>query len=1245
MLAQIAFCFGLGWMVQRLVGHQDVFDGCLIALCLGAVAAWLAFSLAAQWFAQRAGTAASSTVSLLVFDKVVALGASRVRVVDDARISALMGDGAEKLRPYFSNYLPQFFYAVLAPLTLFAFMVPVCLPAAIALLVCVPLMPASIMMLMTRAKRFMGDYWGTFVDLGAAFLNSVKGLVTLKIYRSDKQEQEALDAQAEEFRQITMKLLKVQLNSVTFMDLFTYGGMAVGFLVALWQALAGGLDAFGVVVTLLLASSFFLPMRSFGSQFHTGMNAGPVIDDLVALLEAPDPRRGTVSLEAEQVTIQASGVGFSYALDGTDSQLRDVALDVRPNSFIGLTGPSGSGKSTLVGILSGMLEGYMGSILVNGVELRDISPDSLRNLVTVVSRSSHLFYGTFRTNLLMAVPSATDAQLWEALRQAKLDDFALSMGGLDAQVLEGGSNLSGGQRQRLVFARALLRNTPIYLFDEATSNMDAQSEQFLMAAIQKIALRKTVIVATHRLHQLAYADEILVLDEGRVAERGTHAQLMSAKGIYRSLWDKTETLERFAQQVMEELPPDQPSALEQALAQMPGMMGGIMRAFTSIIKTERYAGMESQVPQGHPAWIPLPHYQPGMTKEQVLAATAEPEEASSPLGENADQPAPSGMAGFMDATMGDMDPEEVAKIKQAMATVKENLKAPQVHVKVLAPPPAHRDAFAIMSGLLKVTGVMVPELALACLLGFISWACALGVVVFAGCGLADAVGLGTLLPMPVCVALCLACALLRGPAHYGERILTHDQTFKTLSLIRSRVFSKLRTLTPAKLEARNSGDLISLLMSDVDLLEGFYSRTCAPAFSVVTFSLAVVVGLAFADGFLAGVAALVMVVVGAVLPIASSRLTRQRGAELRAYAVAMTTFLLDSLAGMADLLHLGRAQEYAQELAEHMDSLSGGEDGFGLRTAVLSALPQAFAFAGVFLFAGAAFSQVLSGHLSASACLVSLAAFAASLDGVTSLAGLGFSLHQTLAAADRVLDTLEEEPQVSDVLDGVDVEGFEGLGITGVAFAYEPEDAANGLYVLKDIDFAVEPGTFVGISGESGVGKSTLLKLLMRFWDVNQGSVAVNGHDVRRINTDSLRRLQSYMTQDTYIFQGSLRRNLLVARPDASDDDLLCALQKASLGDFLASLPEGLDAPLGQAGHGLSDGERQRIGLARAFLSDAPLMLLDEPTSNLDALNEALVLRALCENSQGKTVLIVSHRKAVAAIVDKLLVVEGSNAS
>ena len=554
----------MGAFVQSLVEGGDVAAARanLVMAAAAAIVVRVCCLTLSQRMGQAAAAAAKRTVRKLVYDKLVRLGPSYSERVSTSEAVQVSVEGTEQLESYFGSYLPQLFYSVLAPLTLFACLAPLCFPAAVALLACVPLIPASIVAVQKIAKRAMGSYWDAYTDLGATFLENLQGLTTLKIYRVDADRHEAMNREAETFRQATMRLLRMQLNSVTVMDVFAYGGAAVGIVMALWQFSLGQAPFFAAFAVIFLAAEFFIPLRTLGSFFHTAMNGMAAADKMFAILDAPEPKRGSRVIEADRISFACRGVGYSY--DGERTVLSDVDFDAAAGSFTGIVGESGSGKSTLAGILSGRNAGFAGSVEVGGVPIQEASRASLASTVTVVPFSSYLFKGSVRSNLLLADPQASDEELWEALRRCRAEGFVEQAGGLDAAIAEEGGNLSGGQRQRLALARALLRDTPAYVFDEATSNVDAESERAIVEVVHELARTKTVVVISHRLAAVAGADRIYVLEDGRVAEAGTHGELLEHGGPYARLWSRQAELERFSAAVEaagseEELPEASPA--------------------------------------------------------------------------------------------------------------------------------------------------------------------------------------------------------------------------------------------------------------------------------------------------------------------------------------------------------------------------------------------------------------------------------------------------------------------------------------------------------------------------------------------------------------------------------------------------------------------------------------------------------------------------------------------------------------
>ena len=542
LLANIALFLLVGSFMQGLVAGTAHAEAA--ARLAGASALAIAARLACQTLAQRMGLAASEAakraVRQEVYDKLVRLGPSYREHASTGEAVQISVEGVEQLESYFGSYLPQLFYAVLAPLTLFACLAPLSLPPVVALLACVPLIPASIMAIQKIAKRVMKSYWGSYTDLGGRFLEDIQGLATLKIYQADGRAHERMNDQAESFRRATMRLLRMQLNSITVMDLFAFGGAAVGIVMVLGQYAAGAVGLGAAFSLVFLSAEFFLPLRTLGSLFHTAMNGMAAADRMFAILDAPEGRDGTRSVDPAHVGVACRGVGYSF--DGERAVLADVDFEAPAGSFVGVAGESGSGKSTLAGVLSGANAAYEGTVELGGIDLRDVSRASLRETVTAVSFDSYLFKGTVRSNLLLAKPAASDDELWGALSRCRLDGFVRDAGGLDAPVAEAGRNLSGGQRQRLAMARALLHDAPVYLLDEATSNIDAESEDALIALVHELSRTKTVIMISHRLSALREADRIYVLEDGRVAERGTHDELAEGGGPYARMWGRQAEL-------------------------------------------------------------------------------------------------------------------------------------------------------------------------------------------------------------------------------------------------------------------------------------------------------------------------------------------------------------------------------------------------------------------------------------------------------------------------------------------------------------------------------------------------------------------------------------------------------------------------------------------------------------------------------------------------------------------------------
>ena len=491
--------------------------------------------------------AVKKTLRERIYRKLLRLGASYNQQVQTSEVVQVAVEGVDQLETYFGAYVPQFFYAMLAPLTLFVILCFVNVPAAVVLLVCVPLIPIAIAAVQTWAKKLLSRYWGQYTALGDTFLENLQGLTTLKIYQADDFKNEEMNREAEKFRRITMKVLTMQLNSITIMDLIAYGGAALGIIMAVTQYRAGHVSLQGCLLILLLSADFFLPMRQLGSFSHIAMNGMAASGKIFNLLDLPEAENSGAACPDGDIVCR--NLHFSYEPEREILHGADLAFPV--GSLTALVGKSGCGKSTVSSVLMGRSRGYEGSVTIGGQELRDIDEKSLMQHITYVSHQSYLFKGTVRDNLLMGKPDATDDELWQALRQVHLAGFLRQEQGLDTQLQEKGSNLSGGQRQRLALCRALLHDSPVYIFDEATSNVDVESENDIMQAIYSLAGKKTVILISHRLANVTKTDNIYVLADGHVAQSGRHEALLKQGGAYAELFYAQQNLEQFGKEAAE----------------------------------------------------------------------------------------------------------------------------------------------------------------------------------------------------------------------------------------------------------------------------------------------------------------------------------------------------------------------------------------------------------------------------------------------------------------------------------------------------------------------------------------------------------------------------------------------------------------------------------------------------------------------------------------------------------------------
>ena len=546
LLAQVVIVYNIAHLLENAWRENLSTEG--IALTMGIVLLGLGFRFLCDRLYTKASFHASADVKRIlrnkIYEKMLSLGPSYRESVNSAEIVQMAGEGVEQLETYFGRYLSQFFYSLLAPITLFFILSRISVQTALLLLLAVPLIPIVIMLVMIVAKKLLSNYFAIYYGLGDSFLEKLQGMTTLKIYQADQAAAEDMDREAELFRKITMKVLSMQLNSTSVMDIIAYGGAAVGIISALGQFSKGAISLSGVLMITLLAAEFFLPMRLLGSFFHIGMNGMKASDRIFAFLDLPEAEDRKAVLEEKEIRISMEKLCFSY--EESREILRDVELEIPACSFVSLVGLSGSGKSTIAGILMGKNKGYKGSVKLNGRELTEFSSRSILDKMTMIGHDSWIFKGTVRENLLLGKPSATEEEMKEALRKVNLLSFVEAQGGLAMPLLSNGTNISGGQKQRLSLARALLHDTPVYIFDEATSNIDVESEEMIMEVIHELAKSRTILLISHRLANVVGSDCIFMLENGRVAEAGKHEELLKKGGSYSRLFKEQQELERYS---------------------------------------------------------------------------------------------------------------------------------------------------------------------------------------------------------------------------------------------------------------------------------------------------------------------------------------------------------------------------------------------------------------------------------------------------------------------------------------------------------------------------------------------------------------------------------------------------------------------------------------------------------------------------------------------------------------------------
>ena len=1117
----------LGWLLARvLAGDSPAALLPALTLTAAALVARGALDFARAMAAHETAARVQEQLRRTLHAHVAALGPAHFVRDRTGDVMLSLVEGIQQLEVYFGQYLPQLFVAALTPVLIFAFVAVLDLPVALVLLA------AAIVILLAPGLWHRWDSRASlarnvaYKAFGAEFLDSVQGLATLKAFGQSTARARRLEEKAQTLFRSTMWVL----GTNTLARGITDAGIAIGAAAALalgaWRVGTGAMSLPALLVLLMLGVEVFRPLRELRVLLHQGMLGLSAARGIWTLLDAtpavhdrpagPAPRDGGVVFE---------DVTFAYPGSRRPAHA-GVSFTVRPGERVGIVGPSGSGKSTVARLLLRFYDPARGRVLIGGRDLRELSLAQVRERIAVVSQDTWLFHGTVEANLRMGKPAATVDELRAAARAANAEDFILRLPqGYATVVGERGVRLSGGQRQRIAIARALLRDAPILVLDEALSSVDAESEALIQAALDRLMLGRTTLVFAHRLSSVVGADRILVLDEGRLVEEGTHATLIGGAGVYARL-----------------------------MAAQARDVGGAVAVG--------------------------PRATAGLDGDGQAEAEAEPADAI--------------------------------------------LRADAVGWP------------AVARTLLDKTRGYRASLALTFVLGIARVAALIGVGVLSALAV-RAVKRGEPVA-PLLVALGIV-APLAGLLHWVESWLAHDVAYRLLTDMRLDVFRKLDSLAPAYLTRRRTGDLVGVATHDVELIEYFFAHTVTPALVAILVPLAVLATLAAAGGWPLALVLVPFLLYTALAPVLGRARIDRLGSRAREASGDLNAHVVDTVQGLAEIVAYGRVTAWGEALAVKARRFFDLRLPFLRDLALQTSLQEIATGLGglVVIVTGAWLAR--AGRLDPAALpLLTLLALSAFVP-LWEVAQVGRQLADTFGAARR-LHAVESEPVPVRDGRGVDPRSIDGgaiaVELTDVRFTYPGRTRP----ALDGVSLRIEAGSTVALVGPSGAGKTTVASLLLRFWDPQAGAVCLLGHDLRDYGLDDLRRRIALVAQDTYLFHDTLRANILLARPEASERQVHAAIEHAALAELVEALPDGLDTIVGERGARLSGGQRQRVAIARAFLKAAPVLVLDEATSHLDAVSEAAVRQALERLSRDRTTLVIAHRLSTVRDADAIVVLD-----
>jgi ATP-binding cassette subfamily C protein CydCD len=1091
----------------------------------------------------------------IIYEHVLRLGPGHFdpRRTGDAALSLV--DGVESMETFYGLYLPQLLIACLTPIVLFLFMAFLDIQTATIFLVFAifSLVAPSAFHRMNRSSSMQRrrDY----AALGSDFLDGMQGLPTLKVFGQSRTRGELLADRARNVYRSTMWVLASNISTGGIALLGISAGAAVALAWGVIRVDGGSLELRTLLIVLMLGVEVFRPLRDMTILYHQGMMATAAAGSIFELLDSPiDVRQPDAPIQAElEPTIRFENVSFGY-LGGTRPALREVSFDVTHGETVAVVGASGAGKSTIVNLLLRFADPQAGRVLVGGFDVRSLDLDDLRRTIAVVAQDTYLFHGTIAENLRIGKPGAVQAELEAVARSANIHDFIASLpAGYGTLVGERGVRLSGGQRQRVAIARALLKDAPILVLDEALSSVDAENEREIQQALERLQAGRTTLVVAHRLSSVVNADQIVVLERGRLVESGVSAELLARGGSYARLMAPQYALLTEDVSVPDDLVANEGSAAATSQADRQG---------------------EARSLQGR-----------GNASADVIGRAP-----------------------------GESLP--------ALPLVKREIPKRELAARLLRliMPWKFEFAACLFAGLANSTSTV--------LLGAFG-ALAVGRVATGG-------------DYPPFLIALLIMVPIAAASSWLDSWISHDLAFRLLAEIRANLFWLLDRLAPAYLLRRRSGDLVSSATGDVELIELFYAHTLSPAFQAVLVPGGALIFLAVLSPLLALVLAPSLAAV-ALTPFVASGVMERIGRELRAHQGDMNAHMVDSVQGLRTVAAFGYGAARASEVDAYGERLGDLKCRFlriqGLQNAAIETFT---AFGGLAVLATGA-KLIANDDLARRdlplATMLALASFAP----VTSIVTVAKELMQTIAAARRYFAIEDEQPTVVDGRASSlanPIGAGSAFAFEGVTFRYIPNTAP----ALENVSFEASRGETVALVGRSGAGKSTAAHLLLRFWDPDEGRITLDGTDVRDLTLDCLRSKLALVAQDTYLFNTSLMENLRFGRPDATESEVLEVARLANVAEFAEALPERYETIVGERGAQLSGGQRQRVAIARALLKDAPVLILDEATSHLDAVNEVEVRDALERLMAGRTTLVIAHRLSTIRNADKIVVLDDGRA-